>query len=1017
MLSDSNKFVEINTRGALLFACLCLLMPAAEAAEGEAVEEIVVTGSHIRAVAADASLPVTTLSREDLTEEGSPSVVELVRSMSFSQGADGETEPFQGFPGTGADRASVNLRGLGPSRTLVLVNGKRMTWSPLEISGRAELLVDVNAIPSIALQRVEVLRDGAAATYGSDAISGVVNFITRSDFEGFEVNVSHQAIADSDGDSEFGAIAGRSFMERRAHVVTSANYAKRNLIKLNDRDWAVVPFAQNNTGGWSAVGRPAVFVPYDEFDATAGGQEGFLQSGIVDPNCTRLGGAITNTPAANPAGGFCRFQYTPFFNLVEETERWQWMTEARFDFSDTTALALEFLLAESEVPVWRTSPSYPPNQLVDRSRSLRANNPGLIDMAGKYPAMYGDYAACEEAYCRYLADPVANPGRDEQDEVAWIYGRYYGQDGPVRTNYRQSEFMRFAATLEGGWGGSGNGGDDYGWQLSANWSASERESELGDTMAYRDERAREGLGGFECERMVPNEYNTMTGQLEFSAATLQQWAGVGPCRYWIPFSNGMYGSHPLVPDAIGANPDYNPALDNRPLFDYLLTNNVSVGETSLLSVEGIINGELGRELDGGRVGFALGFQYREETYKSREAAGSFTDGALFPCREGPEVKVCDSPNGLFNFLPPRYAIDEEHSIWAVFAEFLAPFSDSFEARLSVRHEDYGGLTGSTTDPKLAIRWQATESLGFRASVGTTFRGPTLNQSIAGNASNTLAYIGQTGAFKRIDTDGNPALKPEQANTLNAGLLYDQSGLLNSTDNFFMTLDYWSYDFSDPIVVQPYVDLLAQVCPDEVNDPCDQNNPFFGQVGFGGAARAANVESIQVNVVNGPDYETHGIDFTLRYGMGAGSGYLTADLTGTRLLAYDIAAWEFGAQYNALGRLNYDTTLARTLTEWKAQLTLNYAWTDLNLRLTTSYVGNYQYIAQAPQPAGDATAPSHATHDLHLSYRLIRDRLTLVGSIINLSDEDPPYVPREFNYDALTHNPLGRIFKVGVNYSL
>ncbi|MGI9323438.1 MAG: TonB-dependent receptor plug domain-containing protein, partial [Pseudomonadales bacterium] len=310
----------------LLFAWLYLsLAPAAEAVAEtsmEAPEEMIVTGSHIRGTPEDSLLPVTSLDRDDLTEAGSPTAIELIRSLSFSQGADGETEPFQGFPGTGADRASVNLRGLGPSRTLVLVNGKRMTWSPLEISGRAELLVDINAIPAIALQRVEVLRDGAAATYGSDAISGVVNFITRSDFEGFEVNASHQAIADSDGDSELGLIAGKSFRDGRVHLVTSASYAKRNLLKLNDRDWAVIPYEQNNTGGWSAVGRPAVFVPYDEFDASVGGQEGFLQSGIVDPNCTQLGGAITNTPDANPAGGFCRFQYTPFFNLVEETERW-----------------------------------------------------------------------------------------------------------------------------------------------------------------------------------------------------------------------------------------------------------------------------------------------------------------------------------------------------------------------------------------------------------------------------------------------------------------------------------------------------------------------------------------------------------------------------------------------------------------------------------------------------------------------------------------------------------------------
>ena len=98
--------------------------------------------------------------------------------------------------------------------------------------------------------------------------------------------------------------------------------------------------------------------------------------------------------------------------------------------------------------------------------------------------------------------------------------------------------MRFAAALDGEWG-------DYFWQTSVSYSKSERQSAGGDTMVYRDIRARQGLGGAECEASVPNEYDA-NGNLVFSLETLQAHAGQGPCQYWIPFSNSMAGSNELV---------------------------------------------------------------------------------------------------------------------------------------------------------------------------------------------------------------------------------------------------------------------------------------------------------------------------------------------------------------------------------------------------------------------------------------------------------------------------------------
>ena len=988
----------------LFAAAMLLFLPTAQAedAADAQVEEIVVTGSYIKGTPEDAPLPVTTLTRDELANEGAPTVLDLIKHLSFSQGADGETDQFQA--GAGADRATVNIRGLGPSRSLVLINGRRTTWSPHAIGAQAQLLVDVNVIPSVAIERIEILRDGAAATYGSDAIAGVMNFITRRDFVGFEATANHKMIDESDGDTEAGLIWGTELADGRGHIVSSFSYIERGELTLSDRDWAILPYADSPTGGWSSVGRPSVVVPLSRWNALSsaglGGFTGLLLGGIVDPNCERLGGARTTVLGANPLGGFCRFQYTAFDNIAEEAERWQWLTEGTWEINDTTTLSVSFLMTDSDVPAWNTSPSYPPNRLVDENRTIRANNPGLIDMASRYPDLYGDMAYCAEAYCRYGGDAAQDAAGipTAWQEVAWFYGRYYGQDGPLRDHARENDLQRLEVSLDGTRG-------DYDWQLSAVYSQSERLSLGGDTMVYRDARARQGLGGFDCEATVPNEYDE-NGNLSFSLETVMAHAGQGPCRYWIPFSNSMAGSHPQVRDGVASNPDFNPALNNRDLLEYMVTELGGTGETSLFVLEGVFGGPLPWTLAGGNVSFAAGAHWRSETYES----GPFdiNNFELFPCAAGPEIKDCTTNrNGLFGFLPPSTDIDQDRDIYAVFGELQLPLSESVEGQLSLRYEDYGSATGASVDPKAAIRWQATPSIGFRASVGTTFRGPTLNQTVADDSSNSLQYVAATGAFKRVDTKGNPDLEPEEATTLNVGLLVDHDGLIAQDDNLFVTLDYWSYDFEKPLVTEPFGAVLAQAC----SPGCDPSSPYFDRLTFGGPPAAANLEIIDINIVNGPDIETDGVDFTARYEFAAGPGIATVGLTGTRILGYEIDSWVLGGAYDALGSMNYGTSLARTLVEWKGRVILNYTVGPVNIRYNANYVDEYE------RDTADITVEEQWTHDLHVNYRFLSERLELSASVLNISDEDPPFTGIEMNYDAFTHNPFGRMIKVGLTYSM
>src|SRR5690242_2539949 len=149
---------------------------AAPAAPAE-VSEVVVTGSYIAGTSTKGSLPVDVIGVEDLKKQGTPTAVQMVKQITASTSGIGESNRYNGGAGT----ASINLRGFGASRTLTLMNGHRLSDSAQAAfqGGGA----DLNFIPQAALGRIEILKDGAAATYGSEAIGGVVNFITRRDLD------------------------------------------------------------------------------------------------------------------------------------------------------------------------------------------------------------------------------------------------------------------------------------------------------------------------------------------------------------------------------------------------------------------------------------------------------------------------------------------------------------------------------------------------------------------------------------------------------------------------------------------------------------------------------------------------------------------------------------------------------------------------------------------------------------------------------------------------------------------
>jgi len=230
-MARSNRLLRASISLALLPLAAAPQFAAAQQ-DPPALEEIVVTGSRIARRDLDTSGPLSTFTRDELEVSGRLSLGEILREIPSVAGAGQTTQINNG----GAGANTISLRGLGSTRTLVLLNGRRLPNSTLSLAGE----VDMNTIPVSMVERVEVLREGASAVYGSDAVAGVINIITRRDFSGFDLNAGYRETSEGDGETmEFSLTFGESF--DRGHFIFDASYYDEQETSVAKRDWANVP--------------------------------------------------------------------------------------------------------------------------------------------------------------------------------------------------------------------------------------------------------------------------------------------------------------------------------------------------------------------------------------------------------------------------------------------------------------------------------------------------------------------------------------------------------------------------------------------------------------------------------------------------------------------------------------------------------------------------------------------------------------------------------------------------------
>lgn len=232
----SNSKIAKAVRIAMMFgaATAATISTSAFSADeegAEAIEKIQVTGSRIRRADMEGVVPVTSFSAADIMASGAPTLEQFVQALPIANGGQYGSNVNNGGNGT----VTMNLRGLGDSRTLVLVNGRRYSG-------------DISTVPMAAIKRVDILRDGASTIYGSDAIAGVVNFITRNDFEGAQVDVRLQQSSEGDGETKsVNFLTGVS--SDKGNIIFSGTYEKREVIYGSQRDFSSCPPSEVDADG------------------------------------------------------------------------------------------------------------------------------------------------------------------------------------------------------------------------------------------------------------------------------------------------------------------------------------------------------------------------------------------------------------------------------------------------------------------------------------------------------------------------------------------------------------------------------------------------------------------------------------------------------------------------------------------------------------------------------------------------------------------------------------------------
>ena len=952
------------------------------------VDEIVVTGSRIVRQDYEAISPITTVTSETIEMTGTLSVESLLNELPQVVAGNMRTSNNSG----GEEFATVDLRGLGPSRTLVLVNGERVPAS--STTG----VVDLNTIPASLIERVEVVTGGASAVYGSDAMSGVVNFILKDDFEGAELSASYGASFDGHApEFEASLLIGGDFANGRGNLTTYASYYNRESVLQSEFDWSRVSAAvvADANGAWTLANSSAEW--WDIYNA------GGLGTGLSGGSATSPWGTIYNvgsnpfSPAAlianpltagnfagydhdcNPAtpdipygtpgvssnlsfdstgalspyhgslgcavpdraAGSSRYNYAPDNYLIIPAERFNIVSIGHYDITDSIRLDTRLSYTNS----W--------------SQVSLAPTPATGLTVTMTPAMTAYIAANHPDLAAALASRP-NPG------ASFTMDRRTNELGP-RIGEFENNSLSMLATLSGDFGQS-----NWDWSLTASFGVNNATS-IGRNSANRN-NFNNGLAG--CQDTAGNP---------------------------VPDTNCV------IVDIFGEN-TLTPAM-----VSYLTTPTFATTEVQESRFAGFVRGDL-LELPAGPIAAVFGFEWRDSNFDF-QVDNEQRSGNMYG----------------FNAIQPQsgsITVAEFYTEVAVPLVRDAAFANYLGLEAGYRYSDYDTVGGLDTY-KIGLEWEPTDWLRLRTVFNSAVRAPSVFElfqagdqgfpsysdpcagaltpaeaaSCTANSGGVWDFalnpIVQANSQVEAFAFGNPNLVPEEAETFTVGLVFQPDFF--PIGDFRASVDYYDIEFTNIIsslgasywIGQCYTNSDPVACARVVRDPVS------GQIDY-----------VDTTRTNSGYYSTKGYDFQIDWALDMADIGLPGRLRINELFTLVEEADFDGFDQVGLGF----TQIGGAVHDWKSITTVFYDINDWTFMGRWSYLPELEDYWWSPDVAGNTQmTPSAGYLDLSARWN-VTDDLQLTALIGNVFDEDVTTFPGgayagQANTDVQTQRVLGRTFQL------
>ncbi|MFY7759143.1 TonB-dependent receptor domain-containing protein [Aquidulcibacter sp.] len=941
------------------------------------VETIVVVGSRIRKDTFNSASPIQIITRDDTVLAGLTSTAAVLQSNSVTSGSAQVNDAFGGFVTNGGPgAATVGLRGLGPGRTLVMINGRRV--APAGSRGSVGS-ADLNVLPSALISRTEVLRDGASAIYGSDAIGGVINIVTRK-FKGLTIEGQHNQPTEGGGERSRISLAGGTAIGN-LNIQGSLEYYQSQPQTYNDRDWTrcQTEYQFNKATG----------ATIDYLDPLTGKSKCW---GILNQGAS--GGVTINTlgtpnfagvaaPGAGTSGVYNRWR--PNSSIATGLAGFEGVSGASLNVRDTF------------------DPDMLNNTLLSPVKTTTAFATATYD-AAEYGNMqlYGEFLfnrreSSQTGYRQLVLDyPTGSPLIPAN--IAAVPGNFLSLGGSTllpNVTHKARAFIGY-----------------------------------GNTESWQEVDFMKILGGVKGDIPWFKGWNyDLNVQFSKSDATyvFQSWLTdrtaetllVAPAAAGVPANlirNGLTCTvNNLNPAAAKCVPA--PALNSNTLAgnlpdDWKNYTLVDVPSTTTYEETVFSAGVSGPafKLPAGSIDVALGVEYRKASINDQPST--------------------ESINGNLYNLSSAVATVGSDSVIEVFGEVEVPLlANAFLAKalnieLAGRYTDYDSY-GENSTYKAGIFYKPFDFLTLRASTGTSYRAPALFEQFLGTTSSFSASSGDIcnlwnapgrdpNVAKNCSSFGLPpgwdvgngnnqsirvnasggagfALGPETSDNLTGGIVFSPSFLPDVLGDFSFAVDYFDIDIQDG-VAQPGVQFILNQCYSAPNF----NSPLCIFTTRDPVTKALTVNN---NYTNISSVQTKGYDYTLRWSKDFGQTRMVVNAAVTQFTGQitkarpDAPSLDFNGTLNApeyTGDININLTHGPWRFRWGVDWTAaqeSYTYYGLN-KSTTPFI---------------LDVPDYYLHNASIRYTAKKWGATL--GVRNISDETPPQISSTALYNRIANVPL------------